>query len=176
MPEEFLGQRSLVGYSPWGHKESDRTEQLTQNFTEHVWTVMYANFFKNPLKGRENPGMDYSLWPESLTVSLLCNVSSPRKRGKEMPTYLALEMAGNWKAKDRRNSASHYVMVDKGAASGEQAPKLLYVCKRIIKWLASGGSHTARYQWERLQISKGRRLEWALWFWIRLGDIRMNSR
>ena len=26
---EFLGQRSLVGYSPWGHKESDRTEGRT---------------------------------------------------------------------------------------------------------------------------------------------------
>ena len=26
LPEEFHGQRSLVGYSPWGHKESDRTE------------------------------------------------------------------------------------------------------------------------------------------------------
>ena len=26
---EFHGQRSLMGYSPWGHKESDTTEQLT---------------------------------------------------------------------------------------------------------------------------------------------------
>ena len=26
---EFRGQRSLVGYSPWGHKELDMTEQLT---------------------------------------------------------------------------------------------------------------------------------------------------
>ena len=26
---EFHGQRSLAGYSPWGHKESDRTEQPT---------------------------------------------------------------------------------------------------------------------------------------------------
>ena len=26
---EFHGQRSLVGYSPWGCKESDTTEQLT---------------------------------------------------------------------------------------------------------------------------------------------------
>ena len=26
---ESHGQRSLVGYSPWGHKESDMTEQLT---------------------------------------------------------------------------------------------------------------------------------------------------
>ena len=26
---EFCGQRSLAGYSPWGQKESDTTEQLT---------------------------------------------------------------------------------------------------------------------------------------------------
>ena len=25
-PGEFHGQRSLLGYSPWGHKESDMTE------------------------------------------------------------------------------------------------------------------------------------------------------
>ena len=29
LPRESHGQRSLVGYSPWGHKESDRTEQLS---------------------------------------------------------------------------------------------------------------------------------------------------
>ena len=28
LPGEFHGQRSLAGYSPWGHKESDRTERL----------------------------------------------------------------------------------------------------------------------------------------------------
>ena len=27
LPGELLGQRSLVGYSPWGCKESDMTEQ-----------------------------------------------------------------------------------------------------------------------------------------------------
>ena len=26
LPEEFHGQRSLAGYSPWGHTESDTTE------------------------------------------------------------------------------------------------------------------------------------------------------
>jgi len=26
LPEESHGQRSLVGYSPWGHKEPDMTE------------------------------------------------------------------------------------------------------------------------------------------------------
>jgi len=26
LPGKFHGQRSLVGYSPWGHKEQDMTE------------------------------------------------------------------------------------------------------------------------------------------------------
>ena len=29
LPEESRGQRSLAGYSPWGRKESDTTEQLS---------------------------------------------------------------------------------------------------------------------------------------------------
>ena len=32
LPGEFHGQRSLAGYSPWGHKDSDTTEQLTLTF------------------------------------------------------------------------------------------------------------------------------------------------
>ena len=34
LPREFHGQRSLAGYSPWGHKESDMTDQLT---LLHYW-------------------------------------------------------------------------------------------------------------------------------------------
>ena len=34
LPGEFQGQRSMVaGYSPWGHKELDRTEWLTHTHT-----------------------------------------------------------------------------------------------------------------------------------------------
>ena len=33
LPGGFHGQRSLVGCSPWGHIESDTTEQLTQTYT-----------------------------------------------------------------------------------------------------------------------------------------------
>ena len=29
LPGEFHGQRSLAGYSPWGHKDLDTTEQLS---------------------------------------------------------------------------------------------------------------------------------------------------
>ena len=38
LPGEFHGQRSLTGYSPWGHKESDTTEQLTLPFWETCLT------------------------------------------------------------------------------------------------------------------------------------------
>ena len=31
LPGKSYGRRSLIGYSPWGHKESDTTEQL------HLW-------------------------------------------------------------------------------------------------------------------------------------------
>ena len=34
--ERFHGQRSLVGYSPWGRKESDTTERLHFHFSV-VW-------------------------------------------------------------------------------------------------------------------------------------------
>ena len=33
LPGKSHGQRSLVGYSPWGHKELDTTEWLTLHFT-----------------------------------------------------------------------------------------------------------------------------------------------
>ena len=38
LPGEFHGQRSLAGYSPWGRKESDTTEQLTlsENIIENA--------------------------------------------------------------------------------------------------------------------------------------------
>ena len=31
LPGEFHGQRSLAGYSPWGHRELESTEQLTHS-------------------------------------------------------------------------------------------------------------------------------------------------
>ena len=33
LPGKFHGRRSLVGYSPWGHEELDRTEQLHFQFS-----------------------------------------------------------------------------------------------------------------------------------------------
>ena len=35
LPGEFHGQRSLAGYSPWGRKESDTTEQLALSLSHN---------------------------------------------------------------------------------------------------------------------------------------------
>ena len=39
LPREFHGQRSLAGYSPWGCKELDMTEQLHL----HEWETHFSN-------------------------------------------------------------------------------------------------------------------------------------
>ena len=44
LPREFHGQRSLAGYSPWGHKESYVTELLTHTHT-HTHTVVGWGWF-----------------------------------------------------------------------------------------------------------------------------------
>ena len=42
-PGEFLGQRSLAGYSPWGHKELDMTQQLS--LLLHTICKIYIHMF-----------------------------------------------------------------------------------------------------------------------------------
>jgi len=47
LPRESRGQRSLVGYSPWGCKESDTTEQLSVCVHTHTSTFQYwhSNYY-----------------------------------------------------------------------------------------------------------------------------------
>ena len=58
LPGEFHGQRSLVGYSPWGGKELDMTEWLTHTHTHarthaHGCTHVQTIFILFRLNGRE---------------------------------------------------------------------------------------------------------------------------
>ena len=45
LPGEFHGQRTLAGYSPWGHKESNLTEQLK--------IYIYIFFFSRLFSGKQ---------------------------------------------------------------------------------------------------------------------------
>ena len=51
LPGEFHEQRSLAGYSPWGHKELDVTEWLTWNWC--FWTVVLEKTLESPLDCKE---------------------------------------------------------------------------------------------------------------------------
>ena len=49
---ENFGQRSLAGYSPWGHEESDMTEQLTDRQTDtrahaHIFLMCFRKLTEN---------------------------------------------------------------------------------------------------------------------------------
>ena len=37
LPGKLRGKRSLVGYSPWSHKDSDMTEQLSTQIGSQEW-------------------------------------------------------------------------------------------------------------------------------------------
>ena len=52
LPGESDGHRSLVGYSSWGHKESDTTEWLTffmnQSVSQSVHSLSRVRLFATP--------------------------------------------------------------------------------------------------------------------------------
>ena len=56
LPGKFHGQRSLAGYSPWGYKESDTTEQL------HMHTNLFVQIINSSFT-----------FPCSFIVSAGCN-------------------------------------------------------------------------------------------------------
>ena len=40
--EQFHGQRTLAGYSPWGRKQLDRTEQRTLSLSKRIAVYLVA--------------------------------------------------------------------------------------------------------------------------------------
>ena len=71
LPGESHGLRSLVGYSPWGHKESDTNEQLT---------VEVTNRFKRlDLIGR----VPEELWIENIVQEMVIKTIPKKKKCKK---------------------------------------------------------------------------------------------
>ena len=52
LPEKFHGRKTLEGYSPWGHKESDTTQQAcTQEVITHrLLAINVCNWLKKKKK------------------------------------------------------------------------------------------------------------------------------
>ena len=64
LPGKFYGQSSLAGYSPWGHKGPDTTEQLGTRAHRSVASLM--GFLSPPNLVPELPSIPYQkvAWPE----------------------------------------------------------------------------------------------------------------
>ena len=56
LPGKFHGWRSLVGYSQWGCKESDTTEQFHFHFSKSLWMVIVA------MKLKDTCSLEGKLW------------------------------------------------------------------------------------------------------------------
>ena len=86
------GQRSLVGYSPWGHKESDMTERLS---TQHMVPGNHHRLKRGPswqagLQHRaETQLLPEGMWMP-LTSFLICNLFTWRLRAEVKITKYAM--------------------------------------------------------------------------------------
>ena len=49
LPGKSHGQRSLAGYSPWGHKELDTTEQLNMKLPEISLASLMTPLLQTPV-------------------------------------------------------------------------------------------------------------------------------
>ena len=97
LPGEFHGQRSLVGYSPWGHKKLDKTERLRLYFHG------FSNHFHFASSELDMSGCT-SFWnqrflpchlvlvpvPHSLDMSQVRSDTFPSKDGRFMPKYICI--------------------------------------------------------------------------------------
>ena len=83
LPGEFHGQKSLVGYSPWGCKESDVTERLTHTCTpkNHLWRITWDSYSGPPIitqadiwtKSDQHVHLSHA-WTSSQSITCMCVV------------------------------------------------------------------------------------------------------
>ena len=85
LPGEVHGQRSLAGYSPWGLKQSDTTEQLTPV----PWQLMPLSYF---------PCQTVSLWEEGwiFFISMPCYAWSWKWHNWVLIAYFTSALQTGW--------------------------------------------------------------------------------
>ena len=92
---EFHGQRSLAGYSPWGHKESDTNEATSHTHT-HSWMSPFAPL---PVPTVSSPGLSSTKWVKEIWVRLWTFYfpdSFPRTSCSLVPTGSAFDLLWAW--------------------------------------------------------------------------------
>ena len=99
LPGESHGQRSLVGYSPWGRKELDTTEQLTH---KHNYLSRPCLQIHSHTEGLELHHMNLGGYNSGHNVHLceMSRTSHRQRTGKSIMTKSRLVVARGWT--DRR--------------------------------------------------------------------------
>ena len=88
LPGESHGQRSLAGYSPWGHKETDTTEQLSVYTHTHTHThsnIPCRHRHRNPQQNNSKPGTSLVVQWLGLRVFTAKDRGSIPGRGTKIP-------------------------------------------------------------------------------------------
>ena len=84
LPGKSHGRRSLVGYSPWGHEELDRTEQLHFHFSlscigEGNGNPLQCSCLESPRNGRAWWAAIYGVAQRQTQLKQLSSSSPPQK-------------------------------------------------------------------------------------------------
>ena len=91
--ENAHGQRSLAGYSPWGHKVLDTTERLS-TAQDTIYYCTFTFFLQLPLKGLmlklKLQYFGYLIpWTDSLEKTLILGkIEGRRRRGRQKTRWL----------------------------------------------------------------------------------------
>ena len=67
MPGESHGQKSLAGYSPWGHKESDTTEETKDGAAQMDLEDIIQSVMSQ--KKTNNVQMELLLWKQRVKLN-----------------------------------------------------------------------------------------------------------
>ena len=95
LPGEFHGQRNLAGYSSWGYKGSDTTEQLmlSLSYFSSLRPVSCFSPFLIPLRAHGQGGCNgcwLDGWPNLLFTSKAGNIFCPQIEALAFSSYRAL--------------------------------------------------------------------------------------
>ena len=111
------GHRSLAGYSPWGHKESDLTWRLN-NENLHLYLQIYTHF---PTEGISHVNILVRVW-DHLSLwrrkASFLNIS-PGGHGTRFLQSHGLQIRTQWNGKNWDHGIwSHYFMANRWGNSG----------------------------------------------------------
>ena len=99
--EEYHGQRSAMGYSPWSHKESVSTHSLTHSLNKNIWRKKTHTHTKNTIWTNNSKKGTWARRPQAKSRgdtwhgSWISDTKGP-ERGLESKPRARMQSPENW--------------------------------------------------------------------------------